>query len=143
MIEKITPQIAALYIGQKCDLEWLITDRDDVFMAGEVWHDSVIIGATITRLKSQHIAIVPHLRPIESLTEFEARDLFEIATAGVVWEKRSESCLEKWWKVLDIEQYIVGHALIGSPLVWLKLLEWGFDLFGLILAGLAKEIPAQ
>jgi len=33
-----------------------------------------------------------------------------------------------------------GKLLIGSPAVWLHLLSLGFDLFGLIDAGLAKEI---
>lgn len=29
---------------------------------------------------------------------------------------------------------------VGSPAVWLKLLSWGMDLFGLIEAGWAKEV---
>ena len=67
--EKLTPQIAAIYLGCRCDLEWLITDPDDVFMKGEVWHDSEIIGATITRLQKNEVKIVPYLRSIESITD--------------------------------------------------------------------------
>ena len=138
MIEKFDTRLAGLYIGCKCDITWNLADG-----TVEVWPGEDLCTKTLYELGEGNLSVVPHLRSMDSLTELEARDLFEIATAGVVWEKRSESCLKKWWEVLDIEQYIVGHALIGSPLVWLKLLEWGFDLFGLIPAGLAKEIPAQ
>ncbi len=92
------------------------------------------------------LAFILHLRPLSSLTEAEARELYEIKYCeawGVDFERLGmevESCLERFWKE-DIELYAPeGKLLIGSPAVWLHLLSLGFDLFGLIDAGLAKEI---
>jgi hypothetical protein len=137
-IETLTPKIAALHLGQQCN----------------VIYNAQIIGPSIRKidcdvihwLESGSIEILPHLRRMDSLTEAEARELYEIKYGeawGVDFERLGmevESCLERFWKE-DIELYAPeGKLLIGSPAVWLHLLSLGFDLFGLIDAGLAKEI---
>ena len=151
-IETLTPQILALYIGQKCDFE-----REGKTVTGNIWGvfssgivrlTSVIesIGNEIEYNTRTFEQITPHLCRLDSLTEAEARELYEIKYGeawGVDFERLGmevESCLERFWKE-DIELYAPeGKLLIGSPAVWLHLLSLGFDLFGLIDAGLAKEI---
>jgi len=136
-IEKITPQIAALYLGQKCD--WLHIET-------EMFGQRVIDGLTVEHVREGAFKITPHLRRLESMTEEEAREVYEIRY-GETWEKSFHDinievspCLENFWKEY-IELYSPeGSLLIGFPDVWLHLLSKGFDLFGLIDAGLAKEI---
>ena len=83
--------------------------------------------------------IVLHLRPLSSLTEAEARELF-LVYYGVEFTQKSKTALE--WFSMHIEpgSATVLKDHVGSPAVWLHLLSLGFDLFGLIDAGLAKEI---
>ena len=133
-IEKITPQIAALYLEQKCDVTWNYTDTiDGAFSKGDVWHDSPIHASHIRSLEAKEISIILHLRSIESITEQEARDLYK-ANTGETWEEICEGgCLVYWFNQ-------ECRDVTGIPAVWLKLLEMGFDLFGLIESGLAKEI---
>ena len=144
-VEKITPQIAALYIGQEATLSYdnepnktgvLTTIRP-------VFYDRWPLGFEIPDLGLVYYGcenVMFHLRRLKSLTESEAREMYRIAS-GMVWEKRSDrSCLKEWWQ-RGIEDSVLNEWLcIGIPAVWLKLIEWGFDLFGLIDAGLAKEI---
>lgn len=139
-IEKITPQIAALYLGQKCNIEWLITDPDDVFMKGEKWYDSTIIGATITRLEKNELTITPYLHRLESITENEAQECFKIDNK-INW-KSETSCIMSWWKDKDEWYHTNMSHVIGEPEIWLYLLSKGFDLFNLIDNGLAKDINA-
>jgi len=136
-IEAITPQIAALYLGQKCDVTWLYTDPTDVFLKGEVWHDTTIGTSHIKRLGEDHISIIPHLRRLESITEEEARELYKVEN-GVVWNVKS-SCKE-YYNSYDENYDSNLSTLIGEPSAWLYLLSKGFDLFGLIDAGLAKDV---
>jgi len=143
-IEKITPQIAALYLGAKCDLEWLYTDTiDDLFMSGDVWRDIDIRPTSVQLLIDDQARITPHLRRMESITEAEALEIYQIAT-GMVWTKRSAgSCLSIWWLFCCEEEMQNMYHCIGIPQVWLYLLSKGVDLFGLIEAGLAKEIKPE
>lgn len=139
MTKNIIPQIAALYLGQKCDIEWLFTDPEDVFMKGDKWSGSEIIPATIDRLIKGHLKITPHLRPLSSLTEMEARELYEIAY-GEHWTDAPFSCIT--WLCMEpdeCEEYTPIDEIVGCVEAWLKLLELGFDLFGLIGAGLAID----
>lgn len=138
-IEKITPQIAALYFGQKCDVKWLYTDTiDDAFKIGDIWSHSEIHGAHITRLTREEISIIPHLRRLESITEDEARELYEIFH-DVPWEKSYEC--KRYWEFDDgFSMPTTMKFCVGVPAAWIYLLSKGFDLFGLIDSGLAKEI---
>ena len=147
-IEKITPQIAALYLGQKCDVKWLYTDTiDDAFKVGDIWSHSEIHGAHITRLTREEISIIPHLRRLDSITEDEARHCYEIKT-GEPWTRifnvqQPSECLNFWFfEELDHLEDITGFRFcLTDPLCYLYLLSKGFDLFDLIDSGLAKEIP--
>lgn len=114
-IEKISPQIAALYLGAKCDLEWAAPYNDEAWKAIEIDH------SVIEKLSIAHISITPHLRRLESITEDEAGDII---------------------KLYNSRDAKIGDA-IGSPTTWLYLLSKHFDLLGLIEIGLAKEIKPE
>jgi len=135
-IETLTPQIVALYYGQQCN----------------VIYNAQIIGQSIRKIDCDvihwieygSIEILPHLRPLSSLTESEARELYEMVT-GEKWkqifEKQADECLPLW-VFDDVEDLDIRgiDMVIGNPSAWIHLLSLGFDLFGLIDAGLAKEI---
>ena len=144
-IEKITPQIAALYLGAKCDVDWFAPYKDDVWEAIEIDH------SVIEKLSIAHISITPHLRRLDSITEEEAREVYEISR-GEPWEARMEwmdeddedrTALRYYWNNTDEWYTDEKNMEIGRPLAWLYLLSKGFDLFGLIEAGLAKEIKPE
>lgn len=136
-IKEITPHIAAMYLGQKCDIEFRYNDPGDVFHIGDVWHDSRINGSHVTSLEYNEIYIILHLRRLESITNEEARELhvecYGYEFAGLV------SCIEWLYQYSEELQYTRIRELIGFPPGLLHLLSKGFDLFGLIDAGLAKE----
>lgn len=136
-IDKITPQIAALYLGRMSEMK---LERHPVYTG------PISIG-WIGLLERDKVQITPRLRRLESITEEEAREVYDIKY-GEPWEdyeSEDESsypvtCLGSFWTSdieIDIEE---GKEAIGIPSVWLYLLSKGFDLFGLIDAGLAKEI---
>ena len=137
-IEKITPQIAALYLGAKCDVDWLAPYNDDVWDAIEIDH------SVIEKLSIAHVSITPHLRRLESITEQEAKELF-FQYCGKRYEDvyTDDDALRCWWNMHEEWNYFLGTLAIGEPSVWLWLLSKGFDLFGLIEAGLAKEIKPE
>ena len=139
---ELTPQILRLYVGRLCDLNCL----------GDRAKKEITDFLILKHAESGSI-ITPHLRSLSSITEEEARDLFKISRGddwdygynssianrdrnnGKLW-----SCLENWWKG-DYEMFAEnGNWIIGEPEAWLYLLSKGFDLFGLIEAGLAKEV---
>jgi len=144
MKNELTPQIAALYIGQKCT----VTSKNSSFLS-DYYGDGESVTITpnfLQEIVNGRCEVILHLRPLDSLTEAEARELYKIKY-GETWEKsfhdiniKVSPCLENFWKS-DIELYNdEGKLLIGSPAIWLKLLSWGFDLFGLIDQGLAKPL---
>jgi hypothetical protein len=136
-IDKITPQIAALYLGQKCDSRYLISG-----ISGSTRVETLDVSH-ILLLSELTAEIAPHLRRLESITEEEARELYMLAT-GMVWEKRSTGdCLFNWVFAQKKENIQSIYHCIGIPSAWLYLLSKGFDLFGLIDAGLAKEIHPE
>ena len=73
--------------------------------------------------------IKPVLRRLDSLTESEAREL----------TGKKNDALKIWngWQTGPRADY--DQEQIGEPSAWLKLLSWGFDLFGLIDSGLAID----
>ena len=91
----------------------------------------------IAMLASGNATIIPHLRRLESLTEDEARELYEVYM-GHKWVSE-KPCLSSWWKGKDEWYQSMSTHSFGYPELWLKLLEYGIDLFGLIDSGLAKE----
>ncbi len=137
MKNEITPQIAALYIGQMATITWLVDG--DYFERGEEWNTD-IKHSVLEWFVSGKATIRPRLRPLSSLTEAEARELYNLAS-GMVWDKRTaEPCLSNWWNVMPEIAIPNKYNLIGLPAVWLKLLSWGMDLFGGIESGWAKEV---
>lgn len=137
MIDKITPQIAALYLGQKCTATWIANYKP--WVVGDAY-DTDINHERIGLLEDEYILIEPHLRRLESITEDEARELFEISNGYKPDKNKFVSCLD-WWNMRNvIDDYSNKEIEIGNPAAWLYLLSKGFDLFGLIDAGLAKEI---
>ena len=131
-IETLTPQIAALYAGQKATR---LKNRWDFTIEGVVGSGAYCVDGYVCPVHN----IVLHLRPLSSLTEAEARELYEVYY-GIEYIGTKWTALE--WFSLNIEpaSATVLKDHIGSPAAWLHLLSLGFDLFGLIDAGLAKEI---
>lgn len=132
-IEKITSQIAALYLGQKCESTngasfqiasaslWGVTDGD--------------------RYRAPFEGLKLHLRRLESMTEDEAREVYRIFYGSdPVRENALFSNKKQLFAIVEGINEPVIYGFIGCPRVWLHLLSKGFDLFGLIDAGLAKEI---
>lgn len=137
-IETLTPQILALYLGQKCEFP---SNGDIQYgFIGSVNNAGFLTvnwGLIESGKRACH-EVTPHLRRLESLTEAEARELYEVYY-GIVYVGTKWAALE--WFSLHIEpaSATVLKDHIGSPAAWLHLLSLGFDLFGLIDAGLAKE----
>jgi len=150
MKNELTQQIVALYIGQKCDAVWVNGPNKDGT------HERIIDGTCLSLMENNaithRISITPHLRPLSSLTEAEARELYLIHQ-GHEWSENPYSkpgwksnpdgtgeCLTEWWGFKFNRYAEISAHQIGSPAVLLRLLEWGFDLFGGIESGWAKEI---
>lgn len=140
MKNELTPQIAAMLIGQTADFE-----RQGKTVTGKICG---LYGSGLVVLeydgndydKMMCHEVTPHLRPLSSLTESEARELYEIYCGDIL--STGKECLlylneKENWRLGMIEY------LIGYPAAWLKLLSWGMDLFGGIEAGWAKEIKTN
>lgn len=84
--------------------------------------------------------VIPILRPLSSLTEVEARELYEIAK-GEQWTYAAHStpsCLQNWWNPSGIVlESRFSEIAIGCPVIWRWLLAHHFDLFGWIQQDLA------
>lgn len=133
-IEKITPQIAALYLGQKCDMKFHKLGKSEV---------KITVGR-IGLLERDAITMTPHLRRLESITEEECKYLFELINGSEYDFHESHSYKEDWWQdFIDIDFITANYFFIGNPFIWLYLLSRGFDLFSLIEQGLAEEITTQ
>lgn len=134
-MEKLTAQIAALHLGQKCLLKKVF--RVGSIDAIELAHVRVRFdeGTPVTAYYSIEY-VRPILRPLSSLTESEARELYEIKFG---FEYDGENCTEEYWGDFDSGLDTMLSYSVGNPKIWLKLLSWGFDLFGLIESGLAID----
>lgn len=132
-MKKLTPQVLALYLGQKCETKTGDSIIVGVNRAGVVEIRRISDGVFLTWWVDD---IKPILRPLSSLTENEARELYELKN-GESFD--DESCLHWWSKDKDEWYTTESKFCVGFPLVWLKLLSIGFDLFGLIDNGLALD----
>ena len=100
----------------------------------------IVTDGIICWMEEGTFEVTPHLRQLSGITEDEARDIYNLAT-GMIWTKVSKySCLENWWELHTEATLKNSWQCVGIPNVWLYLLSKGFDLFGLIDAGLAKEV---
>lgn len=142
---ELTPQIVALYMGQK------FKTPDGIGVLCGISQDGIVkveFGAFGPDFEVSHTLpfVKPILRRTESLTEIEARELYEIRL-GQVFEPRPEwlddedkdlSALEDVRELVELyDDYLT--LTIGRTEIWLKLLSWGFDLFGLIDSGVAID----
>jgi len=153
-VEKITPQIAALYLGQTADLYWCnsldVMEFERTGVLTSIHPSSKLTNPLGFDCNGQLLwyrltEVKLHLRRIESITEEEAREIYFIKT-GRNWidvyadTVSVDSCLDYYLNALDYDDIDAIQRLIGEPAVWLYLLGKGFDLFGLIDAGLAKDV---
>jgi len=82
-IEKITPQIAAMYLGQMCDRNWLISKIGD-------WYGPINYNI-IYWLDDGGLEITPHLRRLDSITEEDAREVYNVES-GKRWVSEFGEC---------------------------------------------------
>lgn len=139
-IDKITPQIAALYFGQKCETEYGTGVVDGVFKNGKI---CVQHEESISILLPENATLL--LRRLESITEEEAREVFVLIN-GRSWALNAAeySCKDNWLNGISANKIMTCRdEILGYPLVWLYLLEKGFDLLDLIGKGLAKKIQPE
>lgn len=136
-IEKITPQIAALYLWQKCEVL-----GDKSAMLSDYYGDGsqvVITPNFIQEISNGRCEIIPNLRRLESLTGDEANEIHLIIYGR---EYAGTTPIKEWFFLKLPGESDVMQDAIGKPYVWLYLLSKGFDLFGLIDQGLAKDVNA-
>lgn len=131
MKPELTAQILGMYIGRQCHIENPLPDFSND-------HNGIITPANIAGHISGDCVVVPHLRRLESITEEECRGVFKLVY-GIPWDN-GENCSKDWFfnvfNALNFGKYFA----IGTPAAWLYLLSKGFDLLGLIDAGLAEEV---
>jgi len=130
-IEKITPQIAALYIGQKATR---LKNRWDFTLEGVVGGGAYCVDGYVCPIHNIEL----YLRRLESMTEEEAREVYEIEYEIAFDPKNYDSAIP-----FVVRGSNPSKSYPHYPQGFLHLLSKGFDLFGLIDAGLAKEIVAQ
>lgn len=138
-MEKLTPQIAALYLGQEC----LCKYRDDVGRVEEITRGGEVVVGYNDNYDPFFVCTPPEikliLRPVSSLIESEAQKLYNLAYNGtLIGDVELHSFLE-WWNGIHEERSTLKWLAIGKPEIWLKLISWGIDLFGLIESGLAID----
>ena len=128
MKPELTAQILGMYVGQVCD----VLDTDGNFRY------TVLISLDNLEYWTPGVyALRPYLRRLESITNKEANELHKIfygrCFSGV-------NPVKDWIMFKFPGESNLMQDAIGKPAAWLYLLSKGFDLFGLIDAGLAKEV---
>ena len=121
MKNELTPQIAAMYIGQKCT----VTGKD-AFSLSAYYGDGGAVTITPNFMQewvNGRCGIILHLRPLSAMTEEEK-------TTGNVW-----AC--------NPETYPSAQIGFYTPDEFIYLIGKGFDIFGGIEAGWAKEIETK
>lgn len=129
MKPELTAQILGMYLDRDCD----VINAD-----GESQFSGVISYSGLSYWYLNFYKVRPHLRRLESITEEECREVFKLVY-GTPWDN-GENCLKDWFLEVFNAFNFGKHLAIGTPSAWLYLLSKGFDLFGLIDAGLAKEV---
>lgn len=129
MKPELTAQILGMYIGRPCD----VLDTD-----GEFLYSGILSLPNIDYWVREMYVLRPHLRRLKSITEEECREVFKLVY-GTPWDN-GENCLKDWFLEVFNAFNFGKHLAIGTPSAWLYLLSKGFDLFGLIDAGLAEEV---
>lgn len=138
-IEKITPHIAGMLIGQKAVLFW-DGQLDRVGTLVEIQQENERSNGLGFYTEDMGLLFYPYkdvvflLRRLESITEEESLGLYR-------------GCRSDNQRIKDHHEWLIAQInselIMFTPSAWLYLLSKGFDLFGLIDAGLAKEIQSQ
>lgn len=129
MKPELTAQILGMYIGRRANIElknyYTALDSD------------VVTPALVGYFLLGDADVTPHLRRLESITNKEANELhmffYGRGFSGVNQVK--DWIFFKFPSESNLMQDAIGH-----PAAWLYLLSKGFDLFGLIDAGLAEDV---
>lgn len=141
-VEKITPQIAALYLGQTADLYWCnsldVMELERTGVLTSIHPSSKLTNPLGFDCNGQLLwyrltEVKLHLRRIESITEEEARELLGIFHGRPF--RDGDSLFD-----LNHGESTAMMDILGFPPAWLYLLGKGIDLFGLIDSGLAKDV---
>ena len=117
----VTGQIAALYLGHPA----LNYTSEGVALG--CWDISTL---TLVNMGYDLVIVKPILRPLSSLTEGEAQEIYKIET-GTSWIFVFP-CLTHWWEKHSSIFMPQRLHMIGNPTAWLYLLGKGFDLFELV-----------
>jgi len=150
MQQKLTQQIINFYGAQpQIELGILITPDMVVTPATESYSSVRILNKY--RQKSQNdslclwregdntVRAALILRDLKDISESECKQLYHLVNTYPLMEG---SYKEGWWETKHIyPSYSTSNKAEseGVPVVWAKLLEWGFDLFGLINDGIAFD----
>lgn len=128
---ELTAQILGMYTGRPCDIEL----RNDYTAIDTV----VITPALIGYFLLGDVSVTPHLRRLERITNKEANELHRFFYGR---DFSGVNPVRDWIMFKFPGESNLMQDAIGKPAAWLYLLSRGFDLFGLIDAGLAKEVSA-
>jgi len=132
---KITPQIAALYLGALCE----------IVKAPVNWNKNMPIVGELMEVTGQvcqdlgiweDFEITLHLRHLNSLTDAQAMECYNIFYEG----QAPEMTIEALYKLSS--KTLIAHSTnihMGFAPIQNYLRSRGFDLDGLIESGLAKE----
>ena len=132
----LTIQDFALYPQSTCQLPSGAKDRLSGidYLNNELFFENAYKTFSVYAFKAQDCKIV--LRPLSSLTESEARELWKVYYGS---EYRQIVVLQSgllWWSIMCDQS---NHKVQGETAVWRWLLAHHFDLFGWIESGLAID----
>ena len=132
---ELTEQILRLYVGRECTIERkfysskAFIDEHSIDILGSVWS-----------------FVTPHLRRLSSITEEEANEFWALTNdrefskpyADNFYDLTEYKTVSEWFNAF-YGKWGVLHTFYNAS-EFLYLTGRGFDLFGLIEAGLAKEV---
>ena len=129
----LTPQIAAMYIGQEATIVSMENRR--YLSVGESYID-ILKLSHVELLEGGRVLVKPHLRRLDSITEEEAQDIY-----ALYFKKTFPANYPIFAKAWFENRFISNFEF--PPAVFVYVLSKGFDLFGLIDAGEAIDINAN
>lgn len=128
---ELTPQILRMYVGRDCQVTHNV-----------IYETSQIDEVLLIAHNAKNAKVIPHLRPLSSITEDEANEFWKVSNVGDFAPNPIDGIDQdtplQWFEAF-YSRWGVLHTVYTAP-EFLYLLSKGFDLFGLIEAGLAKEV---
>jgi hypothetical protein len=131
---ELTEQILRLYMGRECTY-------DSKFDAGI----GIVTDGIICWREEGTFEVTPHLRPLSSITEDEANEFWAVSNDRP-YHGYASGLFEGPFHKNTVEWFYSFYTKWGpgetsyTAAEFLYLISKGFDLFGLIDAGLAKEV---